>query len=122
MKTIDVEKTLLCHLLACNVPESAIRIVRAENRDIVTVSVTAPYGTKVRDYSVFQILNGKPYVVDEMVRIALWYHGTPLPSKPHWWHGKARWQQVMNDYIVLWWICFALAVSLGIAKYLGWYE
>ena len=45
MTTIDIEKTLLCHLLACDVPESAIRIVRAENSDIVTVSVTGQYMT-----------------------------------------------------------------------------
>jgi len=118
MTTINVEKTLLFHLLACNVPESAIRIVRAEHSDIVTVSVTGQYGTKVRDYSVFQLLNGKPYVVDEMVSIALWYHGTPQPSQPHWWHGKASWQQAL----ILWWICFALAVGLAIAKYSGWYK
>ena len=118
MKPINVEKTLLFHLLACDVPESAIKIVRAEHSDIVTVSVTGQYGTKVRDYSVFQLLNGKPYVVDEMVSIALWYHGTPLPSKPHWWWSKTRFQRA----VILWCVCGALAVGLSVAEYLGWYE
>lgn len=82
MTAIDIEKTPFCHLMACGVPESAIRIVRAENSDIVTVTVTAPHGTKIRDYSAFQLLNGKPYVVDEMVSIALWYHGPePTPKR-----------------------------------------
>lgn len=118
MTTINIEKTIRLHLMACNVPESAIKIVHAANADIVTVTVYAAHGTKVRDYSMFQLINGKPYVVDEMVSIALWYHGTPLPSRPHWWHGKARWHQAL----ILWWICFAFAIGLGIAKYLGWYE
>ena len=122
MKNINVEKTLLCHLLACDVPKSAIRIVRAEHSDIVTVSVTGQYGTKVRDYSVFQLLNGKPYVVDEMVKIALWYHGTQGFSRPHWWHGKTRWQQSVLSWLILWWICCALGVGLGIAKHFGWYK
>lgn len=84
MPAIDIEKTIICHLMACNVPESAIRIVRVANADFVTVSVHAPHGTLARNYSAFQLLNGNPYVVDEMVSIALWYHGPePIPVKPH---------------------------------------
>ena len=118
MTTINIEKTIRLHLMACNVPESAIKIVHAANADIVTVTVYAAHGTKVRDYSVFQLINGKPYVVDEMVSIALWYHGTPLPSRPHWWHSKSLWHQVLW----LWFAGFTLVVILSIAKTLGWYE
>lgn len=118
MTAIDIEKTLRCHLMACGVPKSAIRLVRAVDADIVTVTVYAPHGTKVRDYSAFQLINGKPYVVDEMVSIADWYHGHPAPSRRHWWHSKDLWQRALW----LWSIGFTLVVILFIAKHLGWYK
>lgn len=118
MTAIDIEKTIRVHLMACGVPESAIRLVRAEHADIVTVTVQAPHGTKVRDYSAFQLLNGKPYVVDEMVSIARWYHRGSIPSRPHWWHSKDLWQRALW----LWSIGFTLVVILFIAKHLGWYK
>lgn len=126
MTTIDIEKTIILHLMACNVPESAIRIVRAANADFVTVSVHAPHGTLARNYSAFQLLNGNPYVVDEMCALAHWYHSEnvpvqwrePIPERPHWWHSKSLRDQVL-------WLCFAgftLVVILSLAKHLGWYK
>ena len=120
MKTIDIEKTIMLHLMACDVPESAIKIVRAESADIVTVSVHAPHGTKVRDYSVFQLINGKPYVVDEMVSIALWYHNPePIIARQTSW-----------DYILGCWtatprfmrITLTLVIIALIAKLAGVYQ
>ena len=116
MTAIDIEKTLRCHLMACGVPASAIRLVRAVNADIVTVTVCAPHGTKVRDYSAFQLINGKPYVVDEMISIADWYHGHPAPSRRHWWHSKSLAEQAL----FLWLLGFTLFVILHVAKHLGW--
>ena len=72
MKVYDVEKTLLCHLLACDVPESAIRIVRAENSDYVTVSVTGECSTITRRYFTFEFLNDD--IVEEMRAFADFYH------------------------------------------------
>ena len=118
LTAIDIEKTLRCHLMACGVPESAIRLVRAEYADIVTVIVQAPHGTKVRDYSAFQLLHGKPYVVDEMVSIARWYHRGSIPSRPHWWHSKSMAEQ----WVLLWFAGFTLVVIGHIAKHLGWYK
>ena len=120
MEAIDIEKTIRLHLMACNVPESAIKIVRAEDRDIVTVSVHAAHGTKVRDYSVFQLINAKPYVVDEMVSIALWYHGPePIPARQTSW-----------DYMVGCWmatprfmrVTLTVVVIALIAKLAGLYQ
>lgn len=109
--------------MACNVPESAIRIVRAEKSHIVTVTVQAPHGTKVRDYSAFQLLNGKPYIVDEMISIADWYHGHNVPVRSRstllaWWHRQGVWEQ----FILLWLAGFILVVILSIAKHFGLYE
>jgi hypothetical protein len=120
MEAIDIEKTIRFHLMACNVPESAIETRRAKDSDIVTVSVHAPHGTKVRDYSVFQLINGKPYVVGEMVSIALWYHGPePIPARQTSW-----------DYIVGCWMAtpqfmrigLTLVVIAVIAKMAGLYK
>ena len=119
MEAIDIEKTIRLHLMACNVPESAIKIVHAANADIVTVTVHAAHGTKVCDYSVFQLIHGKPYVVDEMVSIALWYHGPePIPVAQTWWQSKDLRQRILW----LWFAGFTLVVILSIAKHLGWYE
>lgn len=109
--------------MACNVPESAIRIVRAEKSDIVTVTVQAPHGTKVRDYSAFQLLNGKPYIVDEMISIADWYHGHNVPVRSRstlltWWHRQGVWEQ----FILLWLAGFILVVLMAIAKHFSLYE
>ena len=108
MTAIDIEKTIRFHLMACNVPESAIKIVRAEkSADIVTVFVHAPHGTKVRDYSVFQLVNGKPYVVNEMVSIALWYHGPePIPARENSW-----------DYIVGCWTATPRFMRFGLTLF-----
>ena len=120
MTAIDIEKTMLLHLMACNVPESAIQTRRAKDRDIVTVSVHAPHGTKVRDYSVFQLINGKPYVVNEMCELALWYHGPePISARQTFW-----------DYIAGCWMAtpqfmrvgLTLVVIVLIAKLAGLYK
>ena len=119
MLAIDIEKTIILHLMCCNVPENAIKIVRAANADFVTVSVHAPHGTLSRNYSAFQLLNGNPYVVNEMCELALWYHGPePMPERPHWWHSKSLWEKVTW----LWFAFFTLVVILAIAKHLGWYK
>lgn len=126
MPAIDIEKTIILHLIDCKVPESAIRIVRAANADFVTVTVHALHGTMSRNYSAFQLLNGNPYVVDEICALAHWYHfknvpiqwRKPMPERLHWWHSKNLWDQVH-------WLSFAgltLVVILSIAKHLRWYE
>jgi hypothetical protein len=87
--------------MACNVPESAIKIVRAANADFVTVSVHAPHGTLSRNYSAFQLLNGNPYVVDEMCALSHWYHSEHVPVQ---WR-KARqtpWQRMWQDFVGCW--------------------
>ncbi len=98
MTAIDIEKTILFNLMACNVPESAIEIRRAKDRDIVTVSVHAPHGTKVRDYSAFQLLNANPYIVDEVVSIADWYHGVIVPVEAP----QTPWQRMWQDFVGCW--------------------
>lgn len=117
-QAIDLEKTIFLHLMDCNVPESAIRIVRAQTSDIVTVTVQASHGTKVRVYSAFQLLNGQFYVVDEMVSIADWYHGGSIPQQESWWQR----QTVYERFIWLWLVGFTLIVILSIAKHFGLYK
>jgi hypothetical protein len=124
MTAIDIEKTIILHLMACNVPESAIKIVRAANADFVTVSVHAPHGTLSRNYSAFQLLNGNPYVVDEMCALAHWYHSEHVPVQ---WR-KAR--QTSWDYVVGCWsatprfmrVGLTLFVIVLIAKLAGLYK
>ena len=115
----NVSTSMKMHLHNCGVPKENISILLNERSDIVTVKVHALHGTEVRNYSVFQLLNGMPYVVDEMVSIALWYHGLePIPVPQTWWQSKDIRQRVL-------WLGFAgftLVVILSIAKTLGWYE
>ena len=119
MTPINVSTSMKMHLYNCGVPKENISILLNERSDMVTVKVHAPHGTKVCDYSVFQLLNGMPYVVDEMVSIALWYHGPePIPVPQTWWHSKSLWEKVTW----LWFAGFASVVILSIAKTLGWYE
>ena len=121
MTAIDIEKTILFNLMACDVPESAIEIRRAEDRDIVTVTVHAPHGTKVRDYSAFQLLNANPYVVNEVMSIADWYHGVIVPVET---------RQTFLDYIVGCWMAtpwilratITVVVIAAIAKLAGVYR
>ena len=119
MRPINVSTSMKMHLHNCGVPKENISILLNERSDIVTVKVHAPHGTKVREYSVFQLLNGDPYVVDEMVKIALWYHGPePIPLPQTSWESRNLWQEIL-------WLGFAgftLVVILSIAKHLGWYE
>ena len=115
----NVSTSMKMHLHNCGIPKENISILLNEKSNIVTVKVNAPHGTLSRNYSAFQLLNGNPYVVDEMVKIALWYHGPePMPERPHWWHSKSLWQQV----VWLWFAGFTLVVILSIAKTQGWYK
>ena len=119
MRSTNVSTSMKMHLYNCGVPKENISILLNEKSNIVTVKVHAPHGTKVCDYSVFQLFNGKPYVVDEMVKIALWYHGPePIPMPQTWWQSKDIRQRVLW----LWFAGFTLVVILSIAKTLGWYE
>lgn len=100
MIEIDIEKTIILPLIDCNVPESAIKIVRAANADFVTVSIHGPHGTVSRNYSAFQVLNGNPYVVDEMCALAHWYHSGNIPvqwreTPKTWWESK---NLLVNDW------------------------
>jgi len=77
MTAIDIEKTMLLHLMACNVPESAIKIVRAQNKDLIILTVTAPHGSLKRQYPMSHFVADKVYtIVSEMVELSDWYHGT----------------------------------------------
>jgi hypothetical protein len=124
MPAIDIEKTIILHLMACNVPQSVIKIVRAANADFVTVSVHGPHETLSRNYSTFQLLNGNPYVVDEMCALAHWYHSGNVP---------VQWRTARHtswDYIVGCWMATPKFMRLGltlfvialIAKMAGLYQ
>ena len=115
----NVSTSMKMHLHNCGIPKENISILLNERSNIVTVKVHAPHGTKVRDYSVFQLMHAKPYVVDEMVSIARWYHGPePIPVRQTSWEIRNLWQEVLW----LWFAGFTLVVILSIAKHLGWYE
>jgi len=111
--------------MACDVPESAIEIRRAEDRDIVTVTVHAPHGTKVRDYSAFQLLNANPYVVNEVMSIADWYHGVIVPDETPQTPWQRMWQDMAGSWMATPWILRAtitVVVIAAIAKLAGVYR
>ena len=119
MPAIDIEKTIILHLMACNVPESAIRIVRSTNADLMTLTVRSSDRSLTKEYSARHLLIHKAYnIVGEMVEIANWYHGGSIPVPETWWQSKDLRQRVSW----LWFAGFTLFVILSIAKHLGWYE
>jgi hypothetical protein len=128
MPAIDIEKTIILHLMACNVPKSVIKIVRAANADFVTVSVHGPHETLSRNYSAFQLLNGNPYVVDEMCALAHWYHSEHVPVQ---WRKAPQtpWQREWQDFVGCWMatprfmrVGLTLVVIALIAKMAGLYQ
>jgi hypothetical protein len=121
MTAIDIEKTMLLHLMACNVPESAIKIVRAQNKDIMTLTVTAPHGLLKRQYPMSHFVADKVYtIVSEMVELADWYHGNE----------GIQVRQTSWDYIVGCWTATPRFMRIGltvivialIAKMAGLYQ
>jgi len=99
MTAIDIEKTMLLHLMACNVPESAIKIVRAQNKDIMTLTVTAKHGLLKRQYPMSHFVADKVYtIVSEMVELADWYHGVIVPIEAP----QTPWQRMWQDFAGCW--------------------
>ena len=129
MTAIDIEKTMLLHLMACNVPESAIKIVRAQNKDLIILTVTAPHRLLKRQYPMSHFVADKVYtIVSEMVELADWYHGTRgIPAPQTSWQTPL--QRMWQDFVGCWMatprfmrLGLTLFVIALIAKMAGLYQ
>lgn len=126
MTAIDIEKTMTLHLMACDVPENAIEITRAQNKDLMVLKITAPHGSLTKKYTASQFVAEKIYtIVSEMVEIADWYHGVIVPDETPQTPWQRMWQDITGSWMATHWVFRAtltVVVIAAIAKLAGVYR
>ncbi len=126
MTAIDIENTMLLHLMACDVPEKAIKITRAQNKDLMILTITASHGTMTKKYTASQFVADRVYtIVSEMVELADWYHGVIVPVEIPQTPLQRMWQHIVGCWTAtprLMRLGLTLFVIAVIAKAAGLYK